>query len=186
MMSRNSIRIRFLRNSSAQPRWRHTSGNVTCVYVVARRRSAILSDCKGSERRDITVLLNNAIVHCTLYNINMNWIELIQYKVQSSASLKEMVNVRYAKKITNRGRPVPCSPKASWLIFLEYKPTHKNILGFICDPSNTYTVYIHTHVHTQGPKKCWLSSRDKKFSPDISSPRLSKPFTCSALAVTML
>jgi hypothetical protein len=35
--------------------------NVTCVYVVARRRAAILSDCKGSERRDVTVLLNNAM-----------------------------------------------------------------------------------------------------------------------------
>jgi hypothetical protein len=36
-------------------------GNVTCVYVVARRRAAILSDCKGSGRRDVTVLLNNAV-----------------------------------------------------------------------------------------------------------------------------
>jgi hypothetical protein len=34
---------------------------VTCVYVVARRRAAILSDCKGSGRRDIRVLLNNAV-----------------------------------------------------------------------------------------------------------------------------
>jgi hypothetical protein len=34
-------------------------GNVTCVYVVARRRAAILSDCKGNGRRDVTVLLNN-------------------------------------------------------------------------------------------------------------------------------
>jgi hypothetical protein len=29
--------------------------------VVARRRAAILPDCKGSERRDVTVLLNNAM-----------------------------------------------------------------------------------------------------------------------------
>jgi hypothetical protein len=29
--------------------------------VVARRRAAILSDCKGSGRRDVTVLLNNAM-----------------------------------------------------------------------------------------------------------------------------
>jgi hypothetical protein len=35
--------------------------DVTCVYVVARRRDAILSDCKGSGRRDVTVLLNNAM-----------------------------------------------------------------------------------------------------------------------------
>jgi hypothetical protein len=31
------------------------------VYMVARRRAAILSDCKGSGRRDVTVLLNNAM-----------------------------------------------------------------------------------------------------------------------------
>jgi hypothetical protein len=36
-------------------------GNVTCVYVVARRRAAILSDCNESGRRDVTVLLNNAM-----------------------------------------------------------------------------------------------------------------------------
>jgi hypothetical protein len=35
--------------------------DVTCVYVVARRRAAILSDCKGSGRRDVTVPLNNAM-----------------------------------------------------------------------------------------------------------------------------
>jgi hypothetical protein len=35
--------------------------DVTCVYVVARRRSAILSDCKGNGRSDVTVLLNNAM-----------------------------------------------------------------------------------------------------------------------------
>jgi hypothetical protein len=35
--------------------------DVTCVYVVGRRRAAILSDCKGSGRRDVTVLLNNAM-----------------------------------------------------------------------------------------------------------------------------
>jgi hypothetical protein len=35
--------------------------DVTCVYVVARRRAAILSDCKGSGRRDVIVLLNNAM-----------------------------------------------------------------------------------------------------------------------------
>jgi hypothetical protein len=29
--------------------------------VVARRRAAILSDCKGSGRRDVTALLNNAM-----------------------------------------------------------------------------------------------------------------------------
>jgi hypothetical protein len=29
--------------------------------VVARRRAAISSDCKGNGRRDITVLLNNAM-----------------------------------------------------------------------------------------------------------------------------
>jgi hypothetical protein len=31
------------------------------VYVVAMRRAAILSDCKGSGRRDVTALLNNAM-----------------------------------------------------------------------------------------------------------------------------
>jgi hypothetical protein len=31
------------------------------VYVVARRQAAILSDCKGNGRRDVTVLLNNAM-----------------------------------------------------------------------------------------------------------------------------
>jgi hypothetical protein len=35
--------------------------DVTCVYVVARRRAAILSDRKGNGRRDVTVLLNNAM-----------------------------------------------------------------------------------------------------------------------------
>jgi hypothetical protein len=35
------------------------SGNVTCVYVVARRRAAILSDCNGSVGRDVTVLLSD-------------------------------------------------------------------------------------------------------------------------------
>jgi predicted exporter len=35
--------------------------DVTCVYVVARRQAAILSDCKGSGRRDVRVLLNNAM-----------------------------------------------------------------------------------------------------------------------------
>jgi hypothetical protein len=35
--------------------------DVTCAYVVARRRAAILSDCKGSERRDVRVLLNNTM-----------------------------------------------------------------------------------------------------------------------------
>jgi hypothetical protein len=35
--------------------------DVTCVYMVARRRAAILSDCKGSGRRDVKVLLNNAM-----------------------------------------------------------------------------------------------------------------------------
>jgi hypothetical protein len=35
--------------------------DVTCVYVVARIRDAILSNCKGSGRRDVTVLLNNAM-----------------------------------------------------------------------------------------------------------------------------
>jgi hypothetical protein len=30
-------------------------------YVVARRRAAILPDCKGSEKRDVTVLLKNAM-----------------------------------------------------------------------------------------------------------------------------
>jgi hypothetical protein len=34
---------------------------VTCVYVVARRRAAILSHCKGIGRRDVTVLLNDAM-----------------------------------------------------------------------------------------------------------------------------
>jgi hypothetical protein len=29
--------------------------------VVARRRAAILSDCKGSGRRDVTVVLNKAM-----------------------------------------------------------------------------------------------------------------------------
>jgi hypothetical protein len=29
--------------------------------VVARRRAAVSPDCKGSERRDVTVLLNNAM-----------------------------------------------------------------------------------------------------------------------------
>jgi hypothetical protein len=29
--------------------------------MVARRLAAILSDCKGSGRRDVTVLLNNAM-----------------------------------------------------------------------------------------------------------------------------
>jgi hypothetical protein len=59
---RNGVaRHRPVNKVSAQPRWRHTSGNVTCVYVVARRRAVILSDCKGSGRRDVTVLLNNAM-----------------------------------------------------------------------------------------------------------------------------
>jgi hypothetical protein len=31
------------------------------VFVVARRRAAILSDCKGNGRRDVTVLLKNAM-----------------------------------------------------------------------------------------------------------------------------
>jgi hypothetical protein len=35
--------------------------DVTGVYVVARRRAAILSGYKGSGRRDVTVLLNNAM-----------------------------------------------------------------------------------------------------------------------------
>jgi hypothetical protein len=38
-----------------------SQGNVTCVYMVARRRAAILSDCKGSGRRAVTALLNNAM-----------------------------------------------------------------------------------------------------------------------------
>jgi hypothetical protein len=38
-----------------------SQGNVTCVYVVARRRAAILSDCKGSGKHDVTVVLNNAM-----------------------------------------------------------------------------------------------------------------------------
>jgi hypothetical protein len=60
---------------SGQMRWCHATAleygscatvprsrdDVTCVYVVARRRAAILPDCKGSERRDVTVLLNNAM-----------------------------------------------------------------------------------------------------------------------------
>jgi hypothetical protein len=29
--------------------------------MVVRRRAAILSDCKGSGRRDVTILLNNAM-----------------------------------------------------------------------------------------------------------------------------
>jgi hypothetical protein len=40
----------------------YTVGAITShVYVVARRRAAILSDCKGSGRRDVTVLLKNAM-----------------------------------------------------------------------------------------------------------------------------
>jgi hypothetical protein len=35
--------------------------DVTCVYVVARRRAAILPDYKGNGRRDVTVLLINAM-----------------------------------------------------------------------------------------------------------------------------
>jgi hypothetical protein len=35
--------------------------DVTRVYMVARRRAAILSDCKGSGRRDVTVLLNDTM-----------------------------------------------------------------------------------------------------------------------------
>jgi hypothetical protein len=31
------------------------------VYVVARRRAAILPDCKGSDRRKLTVLLDTAM-----------------------------------------------------------------------------------------------------------------------------
>jgi hypothetical protein len=39
-------------------------GNVTCVYVVARRRAAILSDCNGSGGRDVTVLLSDQYNRC--------------------------------------------------------------------------------------------------------------------------
>jgi hypothetical protein len=60
---------------SVQTRWCHATtleygscatvprshDDVTCVYVVDRRRAAILPDCRGSERRDVTVLLNNAM-----------------------------------------------------------------------------------------------------------------------------
>jgi hypothetical protein len=35
--------------------------DVTCVYVVTRRRAAISLDCKDNGRRDVTVLLNNAM-----------------------------------------------------------------------------------------------------------------------------
>jgi hypothetical protein len=37
------------------------SKGLSYVYVVARRRAAILSDCNGSGRRDVTVLLSNAM-----------------------------------------------------------------------------------------------------------------------------
>jgi hypothetical protein len=54
------------RGEVTQQRWNTAPAHsrrddVTCVYVVARRRAAILSDCKGSARRDVTVLLNNAM-----------------------------------------------------------------------------------------------------------------------------
>jgi hypothetical protein len=73
---RNEVaRHRPVNKGSAQTRWCHataleygscatvprSSDDVTCVYVVARRRAAILPDCKGSGRRDVTVLLNNAL-----------------------------------------------------------------------------------------------------------------------------
>jgi hypothetical protein len=68
-------RHRPVNKASAQTRWCHATAleygscatvprsrdDVTCVYMVARRRAAILWDCKGSERRDVTVLLNNAM-----------------------------------------------------------------------------------------------------------------------------
>jgi hypothetical protein len=50
--SRNIVGIRLLRAAGAM---------TSHVYVVARRRAAILSDCKGSGRRDVTTLLNNAM-----------------------------------------------------------------------------------------------------------------------------
>jgi hypothetical protein len=59
-------RVPRRRGDVKQQRWNTAPAHsrrddVTCVYVVARRRAAILSDCKGSGRRDVTVLLNNAI-----------------------------------------------------------------------------------------------------------------------------
>jgi hypothetical protein len=73
---RNGVaRHRPVNKVSEQTRWCHATAleygswatfprsrdDVTCVYVVARRRAAILSDCKGSGKRDVTVLLNNAM-----------------------------------------------------------------------------------------------------------------------------
>jgi hypothetical protein len=54
------------RGDATQQRWNTAPASsrhddVTCVYVVARRRAAILSGCKGNWRRDVTVLLNNAM-----------------------------------------------------------------------------------------------------------------------------
>jgi hypothetical protein len=54
------------RGDVTQQRWNMAPAHsrcddVTCVYVVARRWAAILSDCKGSGRHDVTVLLNNAM-----------------------------------------------------------------------------------------------------------------------------
>jgi hypothetical protein len=69
---RPANKVPHRRNDVTQQRWNtapvcrrddvtRRKGNVTCVYVVARRRAAILSDCKGSGRRDVTVLLNTAM-----------------------------------------------------------------------------------------------------------------------------
>jgi hypothetical protein len=54
------------KQDSAQARWRHTSGvrEIMCVYVVVRRRAAILSDCNGSGGRDVTALLSGQYDRC--------------------------------------------------------------------------------------------------------------------------
>jgi hypothetical protein len=58
--------------------------NVTCVYVVARRRAAILSDCNGSGRRDVTVLLNDAM---TVARISLTQLGYISEAVSRFSSV---------------------------------------------------------------------------------------------------
>jgi hypothetical protein len=57
---------------------------MSCVYVVARRRAAILSDCNGSGRRDVTVLLKNAM---TVARISLTQLGYISEAVSSFSSV---------------------------------------------------------------------------------------------------
>jgi hypothetical protein len=104
----------------------------------------------------------------------MNWIKLVEYKVQLLASAKVVMNVRYAQQVTNREGPVPCTLRLVGYYFWYIGPLAKNVLGFIYDPFNPYTECLHTHT---GAKETLAQFATQKFfSPDITPPRLAKPF----------